>query len=261
MKPSASTYSTIQVKNESGAYEGGNLNYLLLTDGKEIPKGAAVGAFNHSLLMQGAPATLVLSDATVLEKYVRPILESSWAGIELNIDRGLFDSKNAQLSLKSELQFGMVLDGHGRNAYLQKCNASVQGDKIVIDYFFKTSIYHWAGDIKVDVTGQQIIELTEQNGELTQKVTSPKPNVHEYGGGVFAKIIIRILVDLLTAGFDELGRKNTESSGIHSIDTFASEISADAGKVLGTLMLPGKAVWRYASATLNGRLYITASYK
>ena len=258
LKPSASTYSTVRIPNLPNDYQRGDLNYLLLLDNnKSIPAGAAVGAFNQSLIRNNADATLVLSDALLLEKFLKPILEASWPGISLTIDRGLFDSKPAGMYLAGDLNFGLTINGRGRNAYLKKCNASVQGEKIVIDYSYETSIYALiGGDIECDVTGTQTITLTSENGILKQTIDKPTPNVHTHGNDIG-----RAFADILTLGFNELARKNTTSEGIDSINDFTSTILADAQTALSAFLLPGKAVWNFSSATLNGQLYIQASYK
>lgn len=78
LKPLSSTNS-VSVNRDGENYIGGALNYLLLNKNlSKVKQGQAAGIFDHTLIRDGAKGTLVTSDATLLQSYVKPALVKQW---------------------------------------------------------------------------------------------------------------------------------------------------------------------------------------
>lgn len=258
LKPSASTYSTVKIM-KSGAYTGGDLNYLLLTnDVHEIPAGGAVGVLDHSLRRDGDKATLVLSDALVLEQCMKPVLEAAKPGIKLKLDRGdVVAGVPAKLYLEEHYGFGMEINGRGRSATLTKCESTVIGNKIHMAYHVESSVYQVVKDLDCSIDGYQDILLKEQDGKFTYTIDSPKPNTHVDD----PPLGLRIIFDVLTLGFNELALKLSTDSAKDSMEDVFTGLLSQAQLVLDMLVLPGEKVWEYKAGALDGQLYISARYE
>ena len=244
LKPSACTYSTVKIKNESGGYKSGGLNYLLLLDGKDFPTEKEAGVFQSSPAFSAGMTMLVVSDATVLDKIVKPLLEKRWPGIKLQTHGS---SKPVKIDLTEFYASVIMMEGEGghlnraRNATLTNCKATVSDSQIVIDYTFNTSIYGVLSDTNVIASGKKSMEFGEgPNRRLISKVIDQALTLNNKNG----------LYTNWTTG-------NREGNGLTAIAGYCVSGNEDS---LGAMMLPGEAVWSYAGQALHSELYLAASY-
>jgi hypothetical protein len=257
LKPTQSTYS-VSVNRDGGAYQGGALNYLLLDKAlNEFKRGNAAGVFDHALVRDGAKGTLVISDASILESFVKPALLAQWGDANLVLERGLFGGKKARLALAGDLAFGVTLDGHDRSATLTRLDVQIMGSVIKVEYTWNSSFYHWDADIHAEMTGYQNISIVEQNGELVQTVVAPEPHI----ATTDTNLVARVFGDILTAGFDELGRKGTSDSGKESMQAITKNFLGASKSAIDAFILPGGAAWNFMSAKLDTQLFIKLTYK
>lgn len=258
LAPSASAYSTTVTNTSKGVYETGDLNYLLLLGGdKTLPTGAATGAFTHSLRIEGAAATLVLSEEAVMNTFVIPAIKSAWPGISLNITPDSFVSATpAKATLASDLSFTITSGGDTYPSTLTECTVTISGAVVTINFKMKTTIDHWSGDIHATTTGYETITFSFENGKLTQQKNAPTPTTT-----TSSNLFTRILGDIITVGFDEIGRMNTTVKGENAIDAIASNMDTAVQSVFSTILLPGEAVFKFESEKLDGQMFVVASYK
>jgi hypothetical protein len=159
MKPSAFTYSTTVVRDSHLRYQYGLLNVLILVDGNQkFPSGGTAGQVATPLAGPGG-ARLVVSDGTLLDRYAKQVVERKWPGIELNLDRGREGERNARLSLAKTFQFGCLVNGRSRSAYLVLCNVSVSDGGIVLEARYNTSAYGVFEDEAVTVSLSERVNL------------------------------------------------------------------------------------------------------
>jgi hypothetical protein len=253
----ASGFSTTVNSDEDGNQKGA-VNFLLCNKSMpDIRHSNGAGVFDHCLLHGDDKATLVISDATILEHFVKPALMSNWVGVDLSLERHGTGSVPSKLGFIGSFDFGVTLDGHDRSATLKKLVATIKNDLITVDYNWTSSVYHWSADIHVEVSGTQTIQLVMQNGKLTAIPKADKPHIATTDTNLAA----RIAGDIFSIGIDEIGRLGTSMKGKKSMHSIHDDILSHITPSLGNFILPGKSVLQYVSAHLDRHLYVSATYK
>ena len=257
LKPTKSAYS-VTVDHADDGTSRSALNFLLCNSAvPDIRRTNGAGIFDHCLLHGDGLATLVISDATVLDSFVRPAIMDAWKDIDLRLERRPMGKDPSVLGFTGDFNFGVTLDDHDRNAYLKQFVAQIKNNRIHIDYHWTSSVYHWSSDIDVEVSGTQTIKLKTENGALSQTIDTPEPHVATDDSDLTA----RVFGDILTFGFDEIGRQKTSDSGKRSMQHLNKNIMDNIGSALESFVLPGGAVLKFEGAWLDRHLYVNASYR
>jgi hypothetical protein len=243
LKPSAVAYTTTNVKSENDAPLNGYLNYLLWTDvSASIPTGDSAGAFNVPLARSGAPATFVISEATVLETIAGTLVrkDQDFANADLVLTRGVFGSPEprAVLSLNSEISFGVKLNDRDRSAQLKTLNATIVDGKIKINYRIHTSVYGAFKDIDITVDACRDVTVYLDKNKVKVKVGLPYDVHYDEDWGSTWDDFDKVC---------QFALWHEESYG------------AD---LISNINLPGCAVWRFESVEIDSdrQMYLTATY-
>jgi hypothetical protein len=244
LKPSALAYSTTTVTSDYDTPLNSYLNYLIWTgDSVSIPTGDSAGAFNAPLARSGAPATFVISEATVLETIAGTLVraDQDFANADLGVIRGVFGSPEpkAKLYLKSAIGFGVSLNGRGRAAQLRSLESTIIDGKIKITYSIHTSAYGAFKDIDISVTASRDVTVYLEANKVKVKVGSPY-DVH----------------------YDEDWGSTWDD--FDTICQFALwQEESYGGDLISNINLPGGAVWRFETVEIDTdrQMYLTATYE
>jgi len=238
LAPTALHY-TVSKHTEKGKYKGGCLNYLLSTEDVPAPAdGDAVGVFNTPLLQPNNDATLVISEAMLLDTVARSLITNQFKDMKLEAFRGDTDDAVKLYMVEDEYMFPVTLNDRGRTAYMRKIDSTVENGKIKIQYIVKTSAYHIGKDIDITVEAFRLITVKLEDEKLKVDV-SKATTVH----------------------YDE--DKGSFLGDFPDICQFAlwKQDEVVFTPILNAINLPGNAVWKFSDVKLDGNLYITASYE
>jgi len=264
LKPQKSSYSTTHVGEIGDNYLTGALNFLLWIDASDAPTGGAIGEFNDLLLTKDShgnysPATLVISDTVILERYITPKMVDTYKNKDGS--KPTFNTvartggANAKVSLASTFTKSTDKGHFQYNSIDLEYNAAKHSYRI--SYQGQAKAEHWSGDIKADVNGTiDIVFVMDVEGKIS---TTTSHNMNKKWAD---KSFGNIMGDIITFSLDEIGIANRTQD----IQDMCSNINANLGTnikgSLDAIELPGqKAVFTYSSIVNSGPLNLTCAYK
>jgi len=257
LTPKQCAYSVTKKLDANNKYLTGALNILLWLDSDAMPTGDAVGEFNDLLLQKKdadkyAPATLVLSDTLLLNKFVKPALVSKYAhdGRQPNLS---VDSRMGAQQAKLHLNGGHYTyhkDGDD-HTYFTKLNARID-TAILIDYGLDIRQDHWSGDTYSTGDGSATVSLNlKPNGQIGTDTNAPAPHFT-----TDSNTFTRILGDAVSLGFDEIGRSYQQANAAISIAKLGNAVANTSNRMLSHLRLPAYESYDMANLNTNGNVYI-----
>lgn len=280
LAPTACTYTVARRLKD----EDGSLVYLLwMDDPSAMPHGSEAGLLNYDWGMYSTQATLVISAAVFLEKFVVPALQQAYPGIKFTLTGGdtnaevnyLFDERswgdsNSRKALASDLQrviakasltdnYAFSYDGLDSPVFT-KMDVWINGEAIEIDYEFTFQHRVMALFEHYKATGKTSIIVGMKDGKLQTSVDNKQPTVQKLQEDFWTDIAQGLGIGF-SLGLGYIGYDADQKKGIDLGKSFTMNFAANVSPLPSLFQLPGRAVFAYNDVQLKmGQLLFGCAY-
>ncbi|MDZ8082384.1 MAG: hypothetical protein RMX35_25390 [Nostoc sp. DcaGUA01] len=262
LAPKGMNYSVSKIIND-GQYRTGVLNYLLwVDDPTAMPIGDAVGAFDQPLLLNDgdidAPATLVISDYILWEKFIKPQMELFYTSDKPGHEIPSFevDHRQGESTAKLKLKNSFYYEHDGDDQHRFDRIEGAMSDKLHIEYDMYVRRQHWSGDVYGKGSGFIDLLFSYIDGKFDTAYTAPEPTVDTE-----MSLFTRILGDIISLGFDEIGINARQKEAKDRLKNIGASIAPSLDQLLDLIEFPGKSVFDFDKVVMKGNLYLRARYK
>ncbi|MBD2677205.1 MULTISPECIES: TULIP family P47-like protein [Nostoc] len=254
--PLAPTGGDFSVYSDPSNPQFNCLNFLLMTDKKLLPTEPTAGIFDHSLVLTNDEATFIASDYQILSKFILPNivngLKSKDVDCPISVDSFNLSHNPAKATLKENVPF--------KGCSFTKLDVYISNNEIAMDIEYRKK-----GHIgpAITITGianlSNYVSIYVENGELKYKTRQTDIKVSSDQDN----LAVRIILDILTAGFLEIGYKVVTDAVKHAVNNLLKDngFSNALTNAMACVELPAKSLFEYSNVQLPANFMLDVTLK
>lgn len=235
LRPTACTYSVSVSRDSRNHYITGALNLLLQIDGEELTTADAAGIFDSPLpRSDDDEGVLVISSYAFSKKIVLPVLSESYSKNKAF----KFSANHSNQGTQGEVRLLESVKEHKKDD-VDITTERIEGEFVTGCYRvwqdLNANTEHWSGDIHTTSKGFFDMKFNiTADGKLG--VTQTELHHTEDHSSVWAT---RILGDIISLGFDEIGRNDREDDAEGKIENMHANVAQYVDEAIDVIVLPG----------------------